>query len=87
MPKVCWYSQGEVMSQQEWIASEFIAEAPVGFPPHTATGKLAGGQYQYEIALQDNGKWVLFPKKITFGPIYGATPQDCLDQLKAVGLE
>jgi hypothetical protein len=50
-------------------------------------GKLAGGQYQYEISLQDNGTWRLFPKKIFSDPICGATPQDCLDQLKATGLE
>jgi hypothetical protein len=82
------------MSQQEhenWIASEFIRDWP-HYPNdgRKVLGKLAGSQYQYEItvtSIADEWKWVLFPKKITFGPIYGATPQDCLDQLKAAGIE
>jgi len=76
------------MSQQEqnWIASEFLTGPQPGYREQTVMGKLAGGRYQYEITLE-GGKWRLFLKRTVFEPIYGATPQDCLDQLKSAGIE
>jgi hypothetical protein len=75
--------------QQEhnWIASEFVTGPQPGYLARTVMGKFAGGQYQYEITLQDDRNWRLFPKRIPSEPIDAATPKDCLDQLKEAGLE
>jgi hypothetical protein len=72
---------------EKWIASEFVTGPQPGYQEQTVMGKFAGGQYQYEITLQDNKTWRLFPKTMPSEPIYGATPQDCLTQLKQAGLE
>ena len=73
--------------QEQWIASEFVTGPQLGYQGQTVMGKLDGGRYQYEITLQDDGKWRLFPKSIASEPIYGVTPKVCLDQLKAAGIE
>jgi hypothetical protein len=73
--------------ENQWIASEFVTGPQSGFQEQTAFGKFAGGRYQYEIVLQDDGKWRLFPKSVASEPIYGVTPKDCLDRLKTSGIE
>jgi hypothetical protein len=73
--------------RNEWVLSAFLTGPQPGYCTQTAVGKFSGGQYQYEITLQGDGKWRLFPKSTASEPIYGATPKDCLDQLKTAGIE
>jgi hypothetical protein len=67
----------EQQEHNKWIASEFVTDSQPGYQDQTVMGKIAGGQYQYEITLQKDGKWVLFPAKIppipSCSPVTGST--------------